>query len=328
MDSEVQNAIIVSKGKNKWIFPERNGLYSFIPEVDEVIPEVDEVIPTFCGVQTVQKNIEGFTAAQLRRANKAISGFHMSQCPDLHTFGLSLRAGTAWKNCPINEEDVALATKAYGPQGPGSVSKGKQTRPTPKRLVTDIIEIPKEIIDSNRVVDVCIDLMFINQVVGLTAIDLSYHARHYVPIHKQKTKDLYTAIDVVCRRYNAAGVTIRIIHCDQQFKPLMNLVKDEMDVQMNYSNPGEHQPHAERNNRFLKERIRVHHHRMPYKAIPKKMTHKLCEYIATRTNWHPAKGGVSQYYSPHVILTHKTVNWTHACVAEFVSFVWFWTRNK
>ena len=63
---------------------------------------------------------------------------------------------------------------------------------------------------------------------------------------------------------------------EQEFKPIMNPVRDDMNIDMNYTSTGEHQPHAERNNRYLKERIRVKFQRMPFKATPKLLTTAVC----------------------------------------------------
>ena len=53
---------------------------------------------------------------------------------------------------------------------------------------------------------------------------------------------------------------IKVIRCNNEFKPLMDDVADEMDIEMEYAAPGEHQPEAERNNRVLGKRIRAVYH--------------------------------------------------------------------
>jgi hypothetical protein len=59
-----------------------------------------------------------------------------------------------------------------------------------------------------------------------------------------------------------------MINCDQEFKVLMDPVKDDLDVTMNYTATDEHIPEAERNNRTIAERIRATYHNLPYKAMP------------------------------------------------------------
>jgi hypothetical protein len=81
---------------------------------------------------------------------------------------------------------------------------------------------------------------------------------------------LYSALDQILRFYNGAGYTIKEIRCDREFRPLMDPIKDELDVDMVYSNAGDHVPEAERNNRTIKERIRATINSLPFKDMPKK----------------------------------------------------------
>ena len=65
------------------------------------------------------------------------------------------------------------------------------------------------------------------------------------------------------------GSTIPIIHGDNEIKTLMDKVKYNMDVIMNYANPGDHVPEIVRNNITFKERYCAQYHRPPFKNIPK-----------------------------------------------------------
>ena len=82
----------------------------------------------------------------------------------------------------------------------------------------------------------------------------------------------------------------------------MNKVSNDLDIKMNYTATDEHVPEAERNNRNIGERIRATYHNLPYKKIPKVMLQYLAIHSAQQLNIFPVKGGVSAYYSPHVII--------------------------
>ena len=42
------------------------------------------------------------------------------------------------------------------------------------------------------------------------------------------------------------------------------MVKDDLNVDMNYANPGNHVPEIERNNQTVKGRYRSQYHRLPF----------------------------------------------------------------
>src|SRR6056300_158471 len=94
-----------------------------------------------------------------------------------------------------------------------------------------------------------------------------------------------------------------------------------MNVNMNYAAPGEHEPTIERSNQTLKVLFRTHYHRMVYKAIPKVLTIALIKHVTKVTNFYPAKGGISQHYSPHMIVKRKPVDFGKECIAEIGSYV-------
>ena len=63
---------------------------------------------------------------------------------------------------------------------------------------------------------------------------------------------------------------ILVLHADNEFRPLLKdlIGSDEWDVDVNFSNPGEHVPDIERGNCTLEERFRVQYYRLPYEALP------------------------------------------------------------
>jgi predicted RNA-binding protein len=52
-------------------------------------------------------------------------------------------------------------------------------------------------------------------------------------------------LDMVLRLYNSAGFHIKIIHCNGEFRAMMEKVKDDLGVQMNFTNALDHVPEAE-----------------------------------------------------------------------------------
>jgi predicted RNA-binding protein len=99
--------------------------------------------------------------------------------------------------------------------------------------------------------------------------------------------EYYRALDQILRHYNGAGFVIRTLHCDGEFRGMMEQVEDNLDVKMNFTNAQDHVPEAERNNQTIKERIRAAYHRLPYKAIPRIMINYLAMIQANQLNLSP-----------------------------------------
>ncbi|CAJ1943965.1 unnamed protein product [Cylindrotheca closterium] len=259
MDTKRENSFFVTRNGTTWRFGHRNGLYPLVDEPAMVTTMFhdhargldNDDVQGYCALQSVEKNKEGFTNKQVKRANVARSGYHMMGAPGAELFKLAIR-GNFFKNCPITEEDVNISEKIYGPSVSTIKGKQKQKRPTPKAVVDDWIEMPKELLKHNSNLDLCIDIMFINNVAFFVSIDKAIKFRFSTEL-KDRTKDaIYKSIDEILRIYNHAEFRIKTIYCDNEFKPVFDDMKDNMDVTMNYAAPGKHEPTIERSNQTLK----------------------------------------------------------------------------
>ena len=219
-------------------------------------------------VTTVSENRMNFTERQFQRAKRARKLYHIIGTPTVDDFKCLLRMN-AIGNCPVTVEDVNIAEQIFGPDI-GSL-KGKSTRPNTTPATNNNIQIPKEIMEKHKEVELCIDIMYVNGIAFLTSIDKTIRYRAVIPLENRLKTQLYKAIDKITRLYNGAGISITVIHIDGEFKNLMDEVKDEMNITMNYTNAQDHVPEAERNNRTIKERMRVQYHQLPYQNIPKVM---------------------------------------------------------
>ena len=72
-------------------------------------------------------------------------------------------------NCPVTTEDVDNAEKIFGPDI--RTMKGKITRQSPTPVKKDEVQVPKELIEKNQDITLCIDILFINGMPMLTSID-------------------------------------------------------------------------------------------------------------------------------------------------------------
>ena len=90
---------------------------------------------------------------------------------------------------------------------------------------------------------------------------------------------------------------------------------------MNFTNPQEHVPEAERNNRIIKERVRATCHRLPFSQLTKTMTKILVMKLTKKLNFFPSTNGISNYYSSRMILHQKNLNYEKNYRYSFGSYV-------
>jgi hypothetical protein len=75
----------------------------------------------------------------------------------------------AIRNCPVTTEDVNIAKKIFGPNMLSL--KGKLTRRKSTPVREDTVKIPEELIANNRKIELCIDIMYMNECGFMTMID-------------------------------------------------------------------------------------------------------------------------------------------------------------
>lgn len=316
-DSAAEQAFIVHKPEGKVKFVQNDqGLYVF--KVPKAYTDQVGRKKTSHLIDTVKENRHGYSSRQFKRAVLARELYHVLGAPSPEKFRQILRSNMV-RNLPVVPEDVKIAETIFGPDM--ATLKGKSTRVTPKPVIMDIVEVPPEIRKTHYEVDLCVDLMFINSIGFMATIDRTIRYRSVVTIDSKETSDLAVSLLKVIRKYNRAGISVRMVYCDREFKPLLDGAFDRGKVTLNFSNTGDHVPEAERNIRFLKEGFRTAFHLLPYKAIPSIMIRYLAVLVAQRANYFPVKGGVSSYYSPRQLVDMKPLDYERHCRYPFGSYV-------
>ena len=188
-------------------------------------------------------------------------------------------------------------------------------------MVDEEIEIPDEFVARNKNIELAIDIMFINKETILTTIDRSITFKACVPLPSREDEDIFRGLDEILRHYNKGGYTITKIHADGEIESLLLRIKDDLDIEINVVNTDEHVGDIERLNRTIKEKFRTRYYRLTFKAIPKVMINALACVTSHAMNLFPVKGGVSTYFSPHIILGKKQLDYKKDFQHEFGEYV-------
>jgi hypothetical protein len=269
-------------------------------------------------INTVEENKKFYTDRQLNRAKKARELFHAIGTPNIEDFKKIIRMNSI-KNCPVTIDDIVISEKIFGPDI--GTLKGKSTRHRPAPVVHEYVDIPNELITAQENITLCIDVMHVNGNPFLTTISRNIMYRTAQFLKSQTTETYKESLNAIIRLYNKGGFRVSTIHADNAFRPLIQDLQDDFDIDMKFSNPNEHVPEAERNNRTIKERVRATFHRLPYKQLPKIMIKALVMDSAKKLNFFPPKRGVSKYYSPRTILHREVLDYDKHCKIPFGTYV-------
>jgi hypothetical protein len=269
-------------------------------------------------INTLTENRKGYTLRQFERAKDARKLYHIVGTRTMDNFKSLLRMNII-KNCPVTVEDANITDQMFGPDM--SSLKGKSTWRKPKPVRQDLIKILKELITKHQKIELCMDTIYVTECGWLMAIDKTMEFRSLVPMDTKQHDEYYRALDKKLRHYNNAGFLITHIHCDGEYKAMMEKVTDNFDVEMNFTNAQDRVPEAEWNNRTIKERIRAEYHRFPYKGIPRIMIRHSAMKQTNQLNLFPVKGGVSPYSSPRMLLNQTNLDFNKHCTAPQGAYV-------
>ena len=194
-------------------------------------------------------------------------------------------------------------------------------------MVTDIIEVPKELIQNNQEITLCVDIVYVQGLPFLATISVDIHFRTIQYMTNTKDDTIMEALDNVFRVYNKGNFKIKEIRADPEFIKISDDVLDDMDIHFNPTPAQAHEPFIERSNRALKERVRAMISRLPYIKIPKWMVISGVEQQVKWLNSFLVKSGVSSILSPRTIVTGKPINYNKQCTTHMGAYVLAHTEN-
>ena len=108
-------------------------------------------------VQTVNENESGYSARQISDAKRARELYSKVGFPSNPDFK-NLIKNNMIINCPVTSDDVDRANKIYGPSI--ATMKGKTTGTKYKTVVTDYVDVPTSVLDSNKDMNLSGDILF------------------------------------------------------------------------------------------------------------------------------------------------------------------------
>jgi hypothetical protein len=216
-------------------------------------------------VNTMQKNFEGYTKHDVKKAQEAKCLQGMTRSPTDREFAGMVRENLI-ANCPVTVHDVHNANHIFGPNLANL--RGKTTRSKPEHVRVEYIKVPRNIIHLHKYVTIVADVMFVN---GLPFMVTSSRGISLITIQflpSRTAKSLANSITRVLQIYGRAGFVVQTSLMDMEFEKLKDLIPQ---LTINTMAAQEHVGEIERRIRVIKERARGTMIVLPYEALPKLM---------------------------------------------------------
>ena len=105
--------------------------------------------------------------------------------------------------------------------------------------------MPPELVRQHSNITLSMDVMYVNGIGFLTTIGYPLYYKKTEHVSDGKAKTLYDALDKILRIYNSGGFRVDTINCDNGFRALMDVVKDDLNCDMCYTSAQDHEPGAE-----------------------------------------------------------------------------------
>ena len=123
---------------------------------------------------------------------------------------------------------ILIIVKFFGPNI--GCLKDKTTQQKAETIQNYFIEIPRELILRHEEVTLFMDILYINRMSFLTTISEHIHYCTIKLVKKTTANNYRNVLDKVFWINNSAGFYIKKIWCNNEFKPLMELLKDNLEI--------------------------------------------------------------------------------------------------
>jgi Reverse transcriptase (RNA-dependent DNA polymerase) len=267
-------------------------------------------------MNTVEGNKSQFTNREIQSATLARRIQNIIGRPSTSTL-IKIVKNNLLKNCPITEQDIYNANTIFG-TNIGSL-KGKTVRNASIPVPGVYDNVPADTARANRVITLCIDIMFVNQIAFLITISRQIKFGTVESIPNRQNATILQGIKNVRNIYNKRNFHVELGLMDNEFEPMRAELMG-IGIQLNTTTNDEHVPKIERYIRTVKERTRSIYNTLPYKQIPTRM---LIEMVQARVFWlnnFPPSQGTNQNMSPRYIMTGFNIDYKRHCCLEFGTY--------
>jgi hypothetical protein len=265
-------------------------------------------------VNTVENNREGYTDRAYGAAKQARRALGMVGDPSEKYFKHMVSSNMI-HNCPVTPKDITAANNIFCPNV--ASMKGKPVRSTQDPVLTEYVEIPKDMVALNRDVTLTAYVMFVDGLgfLVMASRNIKFTTNVYFP--KRSKGNLSNSLKKVFEIYSKRGFKKTAL-MDRE----LEFFRDDIrGVILNTTATSEHVPEIERQIRVIKERARAIRSTLPFRKMPNRMIVELINFVVLWLNDFSPSSGIYKTYIPRTIMTGTTLDCNKHCKLPFGAYV-------
>ncbi len=207
----------------------------------------------FAFIKTVESSMRLYSKRQVARADKARSLYASLGFPSQKDFMWILRSNQI-KDSPVRVEDAMAAFKIWGPSV--AALKGKMVRKRPEPIKTDIVSIPKEILELHKEVTLKINIFFVNKIPFFLTLSRVLYFTTVTHLPDSSLDQIFKALKGIFYYYLQRGFRMTFITGDGEFSSLEQFTNLLMGAPwLNLTSANKHKPFIEHRICVVKERV-------------------------------------------------------------------------
>jgi hypothetical protein len=165
-----------------------------------------------------------------------------------------------------------------------------------------------------------IDLFFVNKLPFFITLSQKIDFTTANHLGSRKIQEIFKAFKEIYKYYLQRGFRITELHADNEFAMKQYLDDMSRSPRLNLAAADKHVPEIERRICVVKERIRAIRHSLPFKRMPTVVTIHMVLHVVKILNYFPTKGGISQQWSPRMIMAGKPLEYNKELAVQFGSY--------
>ena len=162
-------------------------------------------------VETVAGNKQNYTKRQIKGAEKARELYAAVGYPSRRDFRYAIQMKQI-ADCPITTEDIDIALAIWGKSI--NALKGKTTRQKPMPVVSNLIQIPRELLNLHNNVFLAIDIFFVNGIAFFVSISRKICYTGVIHLKNRKHQSILDALKQTLTFYAHRGLQVKFIRGD------------------------------------------------------------------------------------------------------------------